>query len=128
MPTYKAYKTVYSNTGNSVSFKIGHFVNKCESIANCTTSNWFNYCSKCESGTVYGYTKQMGVQYDMCIPFDTGKENKDCYAAEYYEHTAAVGPTPAVYKATTCKYCRKGYNMNPDGICEEFNPPRCAFG
>jgi len=122
LPSYRAIKGVHDNGNNDASddVVIDHFVKECVLIPNCTTSNWFNSCSKCDNGAVYGYDPVKGVQYDLCLKFANDAQattNPNCYAADF---DGAV--------AKNCIFCRKGFVLNVDGYCEEFNPPRCAFG
>ena len=121
LPGFRALKSSYRALENGEvreEFAFGHLVRGCETISNCQNSNWFNYCSKCEAKYVYEYVEGEGVKYDQCIKFADNKENDFCYAALKDANGSAV----------ECRYCRKGTILNPDGICEEFNPPRCSFG
>ena len=80
---------------------------QCEEIENCLASEWFNYCSKCDSGHVFEWTEAK-INYDKCI----------------------LNPIPNCFAATNegksiCRACKKGYNLNQDFHCVQYQPPNC---
>jgi len=95
---------------NGVSTQITSFIPACTAIANCESSVWFNFCTRCAPGFSFGWSVQTGVQYDTCV---SNNNNLDCYA--YNAATSA------------CVYCNRGLFLNPDGYCERLRTPRCEF-
>jgi len=95
------FKCVDMNDGLSAANKV------CED-----NSLWFNGCSQCSSGKVFGYKNGKGVQYDQCIE-PVPATNKSCYAYD--------GDNKK------CVYCKKGTYMNDDNQCEIIHPPKCKF-
>ena len=87
---------------------------QCEAIGNsCSSSTWFNACSECRSGHIYNYnTAKKFVDFTNCIVF----ADSNCFAAEMVD---------GVYK---CRYCKKGFSMNLDKVCEVINAPKCIVG
>lgn len=90
---------------------IPQMIGQCNTITNCLSSNWFNYCSNCASTFVYAYTVSSGIQYNMCISFSA---DSNCLAANI------INPLVPV-----CAFCKIGYSINQDGVCELFSPPNC---
>ena len=82
---------------------------KCELIDNCLSSEWFNYCSKCENGYVFEWTESK-INYDKCIL----NPNENCFAG-----------TGLNLGKSICRACKKGYNLNQDFFCVQYKPPNC---
>ncbi len=102
------YKAVGSTDNASSPVVVEHMVSRCDKIANCTSSTWFNYCSQCDTGYAYNYSALSGVMYDQCLQ---SFQNPYCFA----------------YNSSTskCVYCQKGYYLNPDNYCEKIDAPKC---
>jgi hypothetical protein len=79
---------------------------QCTKIENCEGTQWFNACSKCASGYVYGSTGST-LDYTKCIP----SQIPNCFAA--------------LEIAGICLTCMKGFVLNQDRICEPLTPPNC---
>ena len=83
----------------------------CTQIANCSHSEWFNYCTQCDVSHSYAYTPTAGVKYDECVNYPA---NPNCYAVDNTDTDNL-----------SCKFCKRGYYFNLDGYCELIIPPFC---
>ncbi len=54
------------------------------------------------------------MDYTVCV--DWTNKDANCYA---------VDNTDANVNNYKCKYCKTGYILNEDNICEKFTPPFC---
>jgi hypothetical protein len=84
-------------------------VRKCSLIDNCDQSVWYNYCSLCLEGFVYRFdTDTKIIRYDYCIAAPEDETN--CFAA---------------IENGVCVTCKKGFSINDEGKCEDFNFANC---
>jgi hypothetical protein len=105
------YAPITSPAGSYLS---NQYIVTCEEIQNCIGSEWFNACSKCNTNYAYNYkidTNQ--IEYTKCIQHTTVE---NCYVAK----EGSIG-SPSI-----CVFCKKGYNMNKDNVCELFKPSGCS--
>lgn len=90
------------------------FITNCEKIENCDTTygfQWFNACSKCTAGFIYGFDDTNNtIQYDFCIQKDQVL-HKNCIAA---------------VDGGKCHLCEDGYSLNEDSICEFISAFDCT--
>ena len=85
-------------------------ITSCSVIKNCSdSSNWLNACSLCASG--FAFKVETGkIDYTKCV-----KQNDiGCFASDRENNN--------------CSFCKKGYVLNKDGLCEKINTPKCQNG
>lgn len=93
---------------------VPQMVGQCIIIQNCLSSTWFNYCSVCANTFVWAYLPTTGAQFNICISYPA---DINCLAANI------INPLSPV-----CIYCKAGYSINLDGVCEQIAPPNCNTG
>ncbi len=81
-----------------------HIKIRCDRIDRCVGVDWFNHCSKCEVGHVWG--NDGNIDTTDCVPYS----GQNCLSAN---------------DQGICQTCLKGYNLNKDFICELMNPSNC---
>ena len=89
----------------SISSKFTQIKVKCDKIANCSGTEWFNMCSQCNANHVYEW-KDDSIDFKSCI----SNTVQNCYSSDSKDK---------------CSFCKKGYNLNKDEQCEEYTPSNC---
>lgn len=77
-------------------------VYQCKQVLNCDISapiNFVNGCNKCQSGFIWGYNKNTGVDYTIC---KAEGSNTNCLAAD---------------SNGVCQFCKEGYSLNINKQC-----------
>ena len=87
---------------------------KCDAIAFCSSSTWFNNCTFCKEGYAYGYKTGQGILYNHCQISDS---EPNCYALNIDDQYNSY-----------CAYCKKGYILNQNNNCERLTPSLCETG
>lgn len=101
------------------------FVISCDQIKNCSPThyeNWMNACADCNFNYAWRFNHTTGmIDFDFCIPVDV---DYNCMAIAQVDlrSLSSFITHPSKY----CRYCKKGYGFNKDGICERITSPRCV--
>lgn len=88
----------------------GREVKRCLKIAHCSSESTmlqFNGCSDCVDNTAFLYSRSKTIESYICVK--TTSEN--CLVSDL---------------EGKCFYCKKGYYLNPDNICEKFHIHGCT--
>ena len=108
-----SYMPTYHNT-------LSYVVTGCTQIDHCKSdTKFFNGCSDCDTGYILKYTtaNDAKILYDACltVPSSLTAKLANCYAAEVGTGT----------NASNCQVCKRGYQLNLDGFCEQYQPYQC---